>query len=190
MRGDAPTPVVGLVVAGALLILLEGAFEVAAFDAVVQVGLPVPSAFAVVPALTIFLGIVLLFAAWSYTAVPSWGVGVLFLILGGLSFLLGGGFLVGGVLILIGGGLACFAESAEATADQGVRALSAASAPRTVAGPTPRARRGAQVPSAVPWQANGPTSIGGVVVYRPCPSCGELNARELSNCSACGRAMG
>ncbi len=73
MRGYAPTPVVGLVVAGALLILREGAFEVAASDAVVQVGLPVPGAFAVVPALTIFLGIVLLFAAWSYTAVPSWG---------------------------------------------------------------------------------------------------------------------
>jgi hypothetical protein len=175
-----------MVVVGALLILVEGLVELGISSQASVYGLPVPLSLWAVPALTITLAALLLLLIWRYAISPSWGLGVLFIALGALSFVLGGGFLVGGILILIGGAIACFVDWVQELVDlnrqfAGARATS----------PPPEARGGdpprtSTKDTAGPWR---PAKSAGIVVYRPCPSCGALNRQEFTVCPSCGKSI-
>jgi len=176
LSGTPPTPVIGLIVVGAVLILVEGILEIGILSIGASLGLPVPPAIASVPAFTILLAILLFIFVWKYADDPSWGLGVLFIVLGILSFVLGAGFLVGGVLVIVGGALACFADWVEQLVSGRLASIRAAPASPS-----------ASAPSGQP--VSGSTSSATIVVYRRCPSCGELNRRELTVCKTCGKSI-
>lgn len=175
-----------MVVAGALFILVEGILEVGILNQGTAYGLPVPPSIWAVPVFTIILALLLLYLAWIYVDAPSGRLGVVFMALGVLSFVLGAGFLVGGILIIIAGALACFADWVQKWVDRwygyvrprttdpssSVRSADLEGAPSTE---TPRPSRSAK--------------SADIVVYRPCPSCGQLNRREFTVCSTCGKPL-
>ena len=175
--GAPPTPVIGLVVAGTLFLLIEGILEIAILDLGASYGLSIPASTWAIPGFTILLVAVLFVFVWVYWDRPSWGLGAIFIVLGVVSFIVGAGFLVGGILVIIGGALACFADW--------VLVL--------VSG------RMSRVPTTGPSTPEGPSTVEPVsrfasslpvIVYRRCPSCGELNRRELTVCEACGKPTG
>jgi hypothetical protein len=186
MDESPPTPIVGMVVVGSLLILVEGLLELGLSSQASVYGLPIPPSLWAVPAFTIALAALLLLLVWRYATSPTWGLGVLFIVLGMLSFVLGGGFLVGGILILIGGALACFADWVQELVIHDVRfarARTTSPPPESRDGESPRAPvRDAAEPAP-------PAKSAGIVVYRPCPSCGTLNRRELIVCPSCGKSI-
>ena len=114
-RDSAPTPIVGLVVGGASLLLAHGLLEVWFLHSAAVYGLGLSPSISVVPASTIVLAVLIILLAWWYGRSPSWVSGALFIGLGSTSYVLGGGFLVGGILIIVGGALACFADWVEET---------------------------------------------------------------------------
>ncbi|MGA3021905.1 MAG: zinc ribbon domain-containing protein [Thermoplasmata archaeon] len=176
LGGPPPTPVIGMVVVGALLILIEGILEIGILNIGAAYGLPVPPSIWAVPAFTILLAVLLFILVWRYADEPSWGLGVVFIVLGILSFILGAGFLVGGVLVIIGGALACFADWVQQLVNEQLAFVKA-----------PTTSPSASVRSAEPVSA--PASSAAILVYRRCPSCGELNRRELTVCSSCGKPI-
>ena len=186
MAESPPTPIVGMVVVGALLILVEGLVELGISGEASVYGLPVPLSLWALPAFTIALAALLLFLVWRYAVSPSGGLGVLFIALGALSFVLGGGFLVGGILILVGGAIACFAEWVQELVGRNLRYARV----RTTSPPT-EARDG-DPPRTSTKDTGGPghpAKSAGIVVYRPCPSCGALNRREFTVCPSCGKSI-
>ncbi len=183
--GIPPTPVVGMVATGAALILIEGLLELGILHSATVYGLGVsPSAWGV-PGATIALAVLLLLLTWAYSEAPSWEKGVLFLILGAISFVLGAGFVVGGIFIIVGGALACFAVWVW-----------------EVSRPLPLLPRSAGTNSSSMPESQPPTAeaqinpdkpsrmaLASVIVYRPCPNCDELNSRESAVCSTCGQTL-
>jgi len=186
MGGFPPTPIVGMFVVGASLILIEGLLELGISSQAAVYGLPVSSAVWAVPTFTIVLAVLLFLLTWGYATSPSWGLGVLFLLLGMLSFILGGGFIVGGILILIGGALACFADWVQELVNRNLQIARG----RTTSPPTEA--RGGERPRTTAKdiaEPSHPAGSAGIVVYRPCPSCGELNPPEFTACLSCGKSI-
>ncbi len=173
---DPPRPVLGLLVLGSLLLVAEGVLFAAFVVSVVAA-----SAFIVVPALPIALGVLLLGLSWVYSRNPVGALGYLFIVLGALSFLVGGGFVVGGIMIVVAGALAVFAEWVSD------------SIPRPPPAVPPRARPGpggTPTPTATPPSPTTlPPPSKGVVIYGPCARCGEIIPRESSRCPSCGSAV-
>jgi hypothetical protein len=181
---NRPSPILGLLAVGSVLVLLEGLIELGFFLAAIS--LPIPGAFFVVPGLTVALGILLLLLTIVYATTTSRTVGMLLLILGALSFLLGGGLVVGGVLIVVGGALAVFADwvSEELVYRQAV--------PGPMVSPNPGSPgRGpaASPPSHTPAGASRSPVSAPMVVYRRCPWYADLNPQGAAQCSSCGRAL-
>lgn len=179
---DRPPLVFGLLLVGSILVLLEGLIELGL--SVWAISFSNAAVFFLVPGLAIALGIVLLFFSLVYALAPSGVVGVLCLVLGGLSFLLGGGFVVGGVLIVVGGTLAAFGEW---ITEELVPRWSGPGVPESskIDSPIPTS-----LPPAGGTPAAGTSSVSAkIVVYRLCPSCGELNPRDSSRCASCGKTF-
>ena len=164
-----PKPVVGLLLAGSLLVLLEGLIELA---------LPISGVVVVIPGLTVALGVLLLLLIWPIATEESPTVAVIFIVLGGASFLLGGGFIVGGVLIVIAGALELHANWVLEVIPHYVTALARQAGPPSTPEPPPRSP---------PQPDDSPQAH--LIVYSHCPSCGELNPRGTEKCSACGSAL-
>jgi hypothetical protein len=192
---DPPRPVIGLVVVGAILVLLEGLVELGT-TAVVASAVTLPGAILAVSysisGLTIALAVIVLFFAWVYAQDSSGSIGIVIIVLGALSFLLGAGFLIGGILIVVGGALAVFAEWVEQSfAPEFVtsqvpygQAPARAGVPSTPAPSPPPASR-----ERSPGGFWTPAKAGGIVLYRTCPRCGELVPRDAPDCSRCGGAL-
>jgi len=159
-----------------LLLLIEGIFEIAILDLGASYGLSIPASTWAIPGVTILLVVLLFVFVWRYWNQPSWALGVIFIVLGMLSFIVGAGFLVGGILVLIGGALACFADWVLVLVSGRMSRVS-------TNGPSPP-----EPPSTVESVSHFASSLP-VIVYRRCPSCGELNRRELTVCEACGKPM-
>jgi hypothetical protein len=192
---NPPRPVIGLVVSGAILVLLEG-LVVLGITAVVSSTVTLPGAIVAVgygiAGLMIVLAVVLFVLVWAYAREPSGSMGIVFIVLGAVSFLLGAGFLIGGILIVVGGALAVFAEWAEQSfAPEWVtsqvpsgQAPALRGVPSTPA-PSPPPPSRERAPGGM-WT---PTRAGGIVFYRTCPRCGELVPRDAPACSRCGGAL-
>lgn len=187
-----PRPVIGLVVCGAILILLEGLLELGlvaiSSSAITLPGAIVAIGFAI-SGFTIALAAVILLLAWVYAGNPSGLIGVVFIVLGAFSFLVGAGFDIGGILIVVGGALAVFAEwIGESFAPNWVttRVPYAQSSPSVGVPPPPPP----SPPPGPPERTRGavwtPPRTGGIVIYRTCPRCGELVPRDAPACSRCG----
>ncbi len=187
---NPPRPVIGLVVCGAILVLLEGLVELG-ITASVSSTVTLPGAILAIgyaiSALTIVLAVIVLILAWAYAGEPSGSIGVVFIILGALSFVVGAGFLVGGILIVVGGALAVFAEWAEQRfmPQWAASPVAGPQASPSGAAPTPPPSSQQRTPAAL-WT---PTRAGGIVIYRTCPRCGELVPRDAPACSRCGGAL-
>jgi len=190
-----PSPVLGLVVCGAILVLLEGLIELAIVG-IVSSTVTLPGALVAVgvtiAGFTIALAVVILLLAWAYFVEPSGALGIVFIVLGALSFVVGAGFVIGGILIVVGGSLAVFAEWVEeAFAPQWVTdrvpsgqawvSISTPPPPPPPAPPPPPQRS-----PAVAWS---PLRAGGIVIYRTCPRCGDLVPRDAPTCIRCGGAL-
>jgi type III secretory pathway component EscS len=181
---NRPRPIVGLLTVGSILILLEGLIELGFSLALIS--LSIPGVIFVVPGLTIALGILLLLLTVVYARTPTSTVGMLVLVLGALSFLLGGGFVVGAVLIVVAGALAVFADwvSEELVSRQFVPGANVSKNPNSLGrGPAPTP---ASVKSA--GARTSPVSAP-VVIYRTCPTCRDLNPQGSTRCWKCGGAL-
>lgn len=185
--GPSASPVVGMVVVGALFILIEGFLEIGIVGQATVYGLPIPSSIWAVPAFTIILAGLLFYFAWSYSNEPSWGLGVLFIVFGVLSFVLGAGFVVGGILIIVGGAVACFADWVQ---QQVYQRYGSVTTRTTNPSTSSRSVESGGVPPHDNPPPSQPWSSSEVIVYVHCPSCGELNRRGLTVCSACGKSIG
>ena len=175
---NRPAPVLSLLVLGSLLILAEGLFEL-----VISSGVLLPAVLLVNPGLTIGLGFLLLLLSWVYASRPSAFLGGVFLLLGATSFLLGAGFVVGGVLIVIAGALAVLAEWVSET----FAPRAAVPGPAPPSGPWPLDRKpGPSPPASDSTVVGNPARTAQVVIYKPCPHCGQLNRPEFTRCLKCG----
>ena len=187
-----PSPVIGLVVCGAILVLLEGLIELAIVGTVsATVTLPgaIVAAGIIIAGFAIALAVVILLLAWAYFVEPSGALGIVFIVLGALSFLVGAGFVIGGVLIVVGGSLAVFAEWVEeAFAPHWVtdrvpsgQASTTVTTPPLPPSPTPPAPL-----QRSPVTAWSPAQASSIVIYRNCPRCGDLVPRDAPACIRCG----
>jgi hypothetical protein len=181
-----PTPVVGMLGIATFLFLLEALLELLVIHSASVNGLTVPAGAWGIPEVTIAFGLLLLLLTFAYLRRPSGILGLLFLVLGGLSFLIGAGFLVGGILVIVAGALACFWDGVEdrlwALATR-TRAMASGLELTTQGGrlSTPSLGHDAATTSG-PQQ---PSPIG----YSPCPVCGELNRLESASCISCGKHL-
>lgn len=184
LRRTPPTPVIGMVAPGAFLILIEGLLELWIVHSAAVVGFSISSSASGIPEATIALAVLLLLVTWWYSVDPSWGKGVLFLILGALSFGLGAGFVVGGILIIVGGALACFADWVHEVA-RAVRLISSIDrGPSVDGGAEPSVTK-----SPIDSERASKVAPPAITIYRPCPRCGELIPRDAPACSACGQTF-
>lgn len=181
-----PTPIVGLIVVGSLFILAE-ALALFADESLAQTyGVPFSTLGLVTPTTCLIISVLLFSSLWMYVRSPSWGPGVIFIVLGIVSFFFGAGFVVGGILVVVGGSLACYTDWVQQLAN---RLVALARGPSTTASPGALRSPPEETPTTGPAQDSRPASGTQVVVYRPCPSCGELNPPESTICSACGKAI-
>ncbi len=177
-----PRPVLGLLLIGGALILIEGVFGVVLASrfpgqSLVLYGDPVA---AIVLA-------VLIFVFTAITAGEGPLAGWLFIALGALSLFVGGGFLVGGIFVVLAGALGIFADWTEELV---------------------RLRLEGHGLTVITTDANGggdTASVGGAATTGPgglppptrstapaaarCRSCGVLNPAGRVQCVPCGRVL-
>lgn len=174
-----PRPVIGLLAIGGVLILIEGAIELVTVS-------PVPGQFLFSPILAIILAVlILLFTA--IVAGESSFLGWLFIILGALSFLVGGGFVVGGIFVVLAGALEIFSDWAEEMVG-----LELAAQGRTVV--TPTAAGGDDTTSSTGATSRGKDNLRthaapGAPTLSRCRFCGTLNPAARKSCVECGRVF-
>lgn len=186
MRADgASRAVFGLMLAGSLLVLIEGLVEL---GVPISVQLPgVGYAFAAVAGVTIAIGLILILLTVLYSMGESGALGVLIIVSGAISFLVGAGFIVGGVLVIVGGALAMVVEPIQDQLDE--RPVSAHAAkpsanPLRVPNEATKALGDGHresTPSAVASSAES----DGLRIYQQCPTCGELNLPGTKVCGRC-----
>ncbi len=169
---------------GAMLVLIEG-LVILALVASAASTISLPAVFLAstlaVGAIPVILALVLFFLTWRYAAEPSSLLGAVFIVLGGLSFLVGAGFVVGGVMIILAGSLAMFAEwlgeSLSPSRASLVVARSSAIPGDPGLGPM------GNVPA--PGAGSKATPSANIVIYSQCLSCGELNPPGYTLCQRC-----
>ena len=179
-----PSPVVGLLVAGAVLLIIEGAI-LAAISSLAASVLPVLGVGIGAAVFAFILAALVLWVAVAYSREDSGGLGLAAIILGALSFLVGAGFELGGIFIVVAGALAMLWESVEERTARRSTPLSAGrvgSAERNSSPSSALNRAGSEPPR--------PEGPGGIVIYHGCPTCGELYRPGETTCPKCGSSLG
>lgn len=178
-----PRPVIGLLVAGAILILIQGLIELA---------VPLITGLLVlfsIPGIVIGIAVLLfLFTALNVGELNP-GLGSLFIVLGAISLLFGGGFVIGGIFVIVAGSIEVFAGWVE---EYGGLLTYNSRAPvvaqRATATSSPPVGKDEADPAGTPLSETGvrPPQI---VVYAHCPSCNELNPKGAPRCARCGAEL-
>lgn len=178
-----PSPVVGLLVAGSILLIIEGVV-VAAVSSLAANVLPILGVGIGVAAFIFVLAFLTLWVAVAYLREHSWGLGLFAIILGALSFLVGAGFFLGGLFIIIAGSLAMFWDSVERSAFS-----SSASNPASIVRSSER--DGLLSSSSTPAGSRQSHAEGAreIILYRRCPTCGELYRPGETTCPRCGSPL-
>jgi hypothetical protein len=183
-----PSPVIGLLVVGASLVLIEG-LVILALVASAASTISLPAVFLVssvaVGVFPVILALVVFLLTWRYSVETSSLLGAIFIVLGGLSFLVGAGFVVGGVMIILAGGLAMFAEWLDESLPSSRASLVVA---RSSAIPGDPGEGSAGNASAIGATSKA-TPSANIVVYSQCLSCGELNPPGYTLCQRCGAGL-
>jgi len=183
-----PSPIIGLLVVGALLVLIEG-LVILAIVASAASTISLPAVFLVssvaVGAFPVILALVVFLLTWQYAGETSSLLGAVFIVLGGLSFLFGAGFVVGGVMIILAGSLAMFAEWLDESLPPARASLVAARSSAIPGDPGLGASGNASAPGAT----SNATPSAPIVIYSQCLSCGELNPPGYTLCQRCGAGL-
>jgi hypothetical protein len=184
----APSPVIGLLVVGALLLLIEGLVVLALLASAVST-ISLPALFLVasvaVGIFPIILALVVFLLTWRYAGETSSLLGAVFIVLGALSFLFGAGFVVGGIMIILAGALAMFAEWLDESLPPSRASLVVARNSAIPGDPGLGSPGNASAPG-VPSNA---TRSAPIVIYSQCLSCGELNPPGYTLCQRCGAGL-
>ncbi len=143
MVTGAPKTVLGLFVAGGLLIALQGVLVLAFLGGAANHSVLFPGTSFALAGLSIVLGGATLLEARLYARSPSMWRGAPGLLLGILSFFLADGFAMGGILVVTAGGMACFARGKAKTSTASRPRLPQKPTPlkSTVVGPPPTSRK-------------------------------------------------
>ena len=184
-----PRPVIGLLLAGSLLILLEGC---------IFLSFSISGVVLLSPAIAIVLALILLLLTWAAAEGLSPGLGVVFVVLGALSFLVGAGFIIGGILVVTAGSLEIFADWIRDPASAGFLTSNQEPGPLDLPGawsPAHSSRPEYEAPPNIPGAAShadsprseggGVSRVGGVLVYSRCSHRGELVPRGITTCPTC-----